>query len=78
MKNLSMLVLLAVLLPGLAMAQNVENGKRVFVRDGCYECHGYAARGRSPGRGLAPPVLNAAGHDPLYSQARGGDAGVHR
>jgi mono/diheme cytochrome c family protein len=23
---------------------NVENGKRLFVRDGCWECHGYAGQ----------------------------------
>ncbi len=61
MKNLSMLVLLTVMLPGLAMAQNVENGKRVFLRDGCYECHGYNGQGSIAGARLAPPVLNAAG-----------------
>jgi ubiquinol-cytochrome c reductase cytochrome c subunit len=58
MKKLSML-LLAVLLPGFAFAQNAENGKRVFVRDGCYECHGYAGQGTIAGARLAPPVLNA-------------------
>ncbi len=60
MKKLSML-LLAVLLPGFAFAQNAENGKRVFVRDGCYECHGYAGQGTIAGARLAPPVLNAQG-----------------
>lgn len=60
MKKLSMLVL-AVLSPVLAFAQNAENGKRVFVRDGCYECHGYAGQGTIAGARLAPPVLNAQG-----------------
>lgn len=60
MKKLSMLVL-AVLLPAFAFAQNAENGKRVFVRDGCYECHGYAGQGTIAGARLAPPVLNAQG-----------------
>ena len=60
MKKPSMLVL-AVLLPGLLLAQNAENGKRVFVRDGCYECHGYNGQGTIAGARLAPPVLNAQG-----------------
>jgi mono/diheme cytochrome c family protein len=60
MKKLSMLVL-AVLLPAFAFAQNAENGKRVFARDGCYECHGYAGQGTIAGARLAPPVLNAQG-----------------
>jgi ubiquinol-cytochrome c reductase cytochrome c subunit len=41
------------------MAQNVENGKRLFVRDGCYQCHGYAGQGSIAGARLAPPVLTA-------------------
>jgi ubiquinol-cytochrome c reductase cytochrome c subunit len=61
MKKPSTLVLLAILLPGLSPAQNAENGKRIFVRDGCYECHGYAGQGTIAGARLAPPVLNAQG-----------------
>ena len=60
MKKLSMLAL-AVMLPGFSFAQNAENGKRVFVRDGCYECHGYNGQGTIAGARLAPPVLNAQG-----------------
>jgi mono/diheme cytochrome c family protein len=54
-------LLLAALLPGFAFAQNMENGKRVFVRDGCYECHGYAGQGTIAGARIGPPVLNAQG-----------------
>jgi mono/diheme cytochrome c family protein len=54
-------ILLAVLVPGFAFAQNAENGKRLFARDGCYECHGYAGQGTIAGARLAPPVLNAQG-----------------
>jgi len=60
MKKLSILAP-AVLLPAFAFAQNAENGKRVFARDGCYECHGYAGQGTIAGARLAPPVLNAQG-----------------
>src|SRR5580704_3142821 len=60
MKKPSMLALV-VMLPGFSFAQNAENGKRVFVRDGCYECHGYAGQGTIAGARLAPPVLNAQG-----------------
>jgi mono/diheme cytochrome c family protein len=59
MKSLSILLLLV---PGIALAQgNAENGKRLFVRDGCYQCHGYAGQGTIAGARLAPPVLNAQG-----------------
>jgi mono/diheme cytochrome c family protein len=57
MKLLSMLFVI----PVLSMAQNAENGKRIFVRDGCYQCHGYAGQGTIQGARLAPPVLNAQG-----------------
>lgn len=52
-------LLLLVLLPVVAFAQNVENGKRLYVRDGCYECHGYAGQGGAGAR-LAPKVLPTA------------------
>ncbi len=55
------ILLLTGALPMLLLAQNAENGKRLFVRDGCYQCHGYAGQGGIAGARLAPPVLNAAG-----------------
>lgn len=55
------LIVLAVLLPGFSVAQDAENGKRVFVRDGCYQCHGYAGQGTIAGARIGPPVLNAQG-----------------
>ncbi len=59
MRNVSILLLL---LPGMTLAQgNAGNGKRLFVRDGCYQCHGYAGQGTIAGARLAPPVLNAQG-----------------
>lgn len=50
-----------VAVPGLLVAQNAENGKKIFVRDGCYQCHGYAGQGTIAGARLAPPVLTADG-----------------
>src|SRR5580658_4116036 len=60
-KLLLVLPLCGLLLPGFLFAQDAENGKRLFARDGCYECHGYAGQGSIAGARLAPPVLNAAG-----------------
>jgi mono/diheme cytochrome c family protein len=40
---------------------NVENGKRLFVRDGCWECHGYAGQGSRDGARIANTSLNAQG-----------------
>lgn len=61
-------VLLAALLGTLAWGQtvppsgNAQNGKKLFVSDGCYECHGYMAQGASPtGPRLGPrPIAFAA------------------
>ena len=55
------LMLLGGLLPGVSLAQSVENGGKVFVRDGCYQCHGYAGQGTIAGARLGPPVLTAQG-----------------
>ena len=57
-------ILFAALVPVLAYTQapaagNVENGKRLYVKDGCYECHGYAGQGGAGAR-LAPKVLPTA------------------
>src|SRR3978361_253161 len=48
-------------MPCLLPAQNgnVENGKRLYLKDGCYECHGYAGQGGAGAR-LAPKVLATA------------------
>jgi mono/diheme cytochrome c family protein len=39
---------------------NVENGKRLFLRDGCWECHGYAGQGGRDGARLANTALTSA------------------
>jgi len=51
-------VALVVLASG-ALAQSgnaAENGKRVFLKDGCYECHGTVAQGGTGPR-LTPPAI---------------------
>jgi len=45
----------------LARASNADNGKRLFVKDGCYQCHGYQGQGGAAGALLAPrPIVLAA------------------
>ena len=46
---------------GNAQTGNAENGKRLFLRDGCYECHGYAGQGSRDGARLASTSLNVQG-----------------
>jgi mono/diheme cytochrome c family protein len=48
--------------PNTAPAGNAEAGKKLFVADGCYQCHGYEAQGSSAtGPRLGPrPIAFAA------------------
>ena len=38
---------------------SAENGKRLFMRDGCYECHGISGQGALTGPRLAPNPIPA-------------------
>jgi mono/diheme cytochrome c family protein len=43
-----------------APAGNAENGKKIFTKDGCYECHGREGQGAAQGAGprIGPPQLS--------------------
>ena len=43
-----------------APVTNVQNGKRLFERDGCWECHGWAGQGGRDGARLADTALTTA------------------
>ena len=52
---------LILILGTLAFPASVDNGKRLFVKDGCYQCHGYQGQGGVAGARLAPrPIVLAA------------------
>ena len=53
----------AAVIPGMSQtpAGDAANGKRLFLRDGCYECHGYAGQGGRDGARIATIGLNAQG-----------------
>ena len=38
-----------------------ENGKRLYLRNGCYQCHGYGGQGGLAGPRLAQTKLTVAG-----------------
>jgi mono/diheme cytochrome c family protein len=42
------------------LSGNVEAGKKVFTKDGCYECHGREGQGAAQGAGprIGPPMLS--------------------
>ena len=43
-----------------ALSGNVEAGKKIFTKDGCYECHGTEGQGAAQGAGprVGPPLLS--------------------
>lgn len=43
-----------------APTSNVDNGKRLYNRDGCWECHGWAGQGGRDGARLADTALTTA------------------
>jgi ubiquinol-cytochrome c reductase cytochrome c subunit len=52
----------AAVLAGPAIAASVENGKTAFVKNGCWQCHGYEGQGSittSGGRVIADTQLPA-------------------
>jgi mono/diheme cytochrome c family protein len=43
-----------------ASSGNVQNGKKIYVSDGCYECHGREGQGSTATgatRSIGPPLL---------------------
>ena len=66
------------LLSSAAFAQgDAQNGKRLFVKDGCYQCHGYAGQGGSAGARLAPRPLPVVGLIAFVRNPPGGDMPVY-
>jgi mono/diheme cytochrome c family protein len=39
---------------------NADNGKRLFLKNGCYQCHGYGGQGGAAGARLAQTKLTLA------------------
>jgi mono/diheme cytochrome c family protein len=60
MKKLLLLAMAAIVgaqVPDAKQAGSVENGKRIFEKDGCYECHGHAGQGGRDGPRVAATSL---------------------
>ena len=61
MNKIFLAVALALILHTLAFAADSEKGKRLFIKDGCYQCHGYQGQGGVAGARLAPrPIVLVA------------------
>jgi ubiquinol-cytochrome c reductase cytochrome c subunit len=46
-------------IPAMRGQDSAENGKRLFVEEGCYQCHGYAGQGGGAGPRIAPRPATA-------------------
>jgi mono/diheme cytochrome c family protein len=57
MKLLIALTLLSLPVLAQTSAGNAQNGKRLFLKNGCYECHGYGGQGGAAGARLAQTKL---------------------
>ena len=59
------ILLVAIVLASAAFAQdatgNADTGKRIFMKNGCFECHGTVGQGTIAGARIGPPPLNAQG-----------------
>ena len=54
-------VAVAMMASQLVLAQSAEKGKAAFVRNGCWQCHGFVGQGGPAGPKLAPDPLPLAG-----------------
>jgi mono/diheme cytochrome c family protein len=63
LKTLLPFLLLGVTALAIAQAKpgDIENGKRIFMRNGCYQCHGTVGQGGLAGARLAQTKLTLAG-----------------
>jgi len=65
-RSLAVVAIATLFLPVLAAAQsassgNADNGKRLFLRDGCWECHGFAGQGGRDGARIGATSLTLQG-----------------
>ena len=55
--GLAALAAALLLAPGATLAASAENGKQVFMRAGCWQCHGTVGQGGAAGPKLVPDPL---------------------
>ena len=59
MKKVSLLMMMAAAIAVAQPAGNADSGKKLFVRDGCWQCHGYAGQGSRDGARIGNTALTA-------------------
>lgn len=53
------------------LGQDAANGKKLFAKDGCYQCHGTQGQGTTAGARLAPKPLALAALIAYVRQPKG-------
>ena len=70
--GLTIIVTAAILAQAPVSRTDTKNGRKLFVADGCYQCHGYEAQGATPtGPRLGPRPLAFAQFSKLVRQPTG-------
>jgi ubiquinol-cytochrome c reductase cytochrome c subunit len=70
--GLTLIVTAAILAQAPAPAGDAKNGRKLFVADGCYQCHGYEAQGATPtGPRLGPRPIAFAQFSKYVRQPTG-------
>jgi mono/diheme cytochrome c family protein len=70
--GLSLVVTVAILAQTAAPGGDAKNGRKLFVADGCYQCHGYEAQGATPtGPRLGPRPIAFAQFSKYVRQPTG-------
>jgi len=64
-------VAVSVLFVSSASAQDVTAGEEVYIRTGCYTCHGYAGQGANTGPKIAPDPLPYEAFETFLRQTSG-------
>ena len=71
--------LAAGLVLGLAsMSSASEKGKQLFVKHGCWQCHGFVGQGGIAGPALVPEVMPLEAMISFRPQQQPGDAALRR
>ena len=82
MKRITIMMMVLALLTSLAVAQtktgDSTNGKRLFTRNGCYQCHGTVGQGGLAGPRLAQTKLTLAGFTSYVRNPRPGNMPPYR
>ena len=71
MRSVGVALIALLLGGGAALAASVENGKKVFMAVGCWQCHGFVGQGGITGPKLGPDPLPLEGLSAFLRSSNG-------